>query len=205
MFLLMEHTVVFWVAFVPLVLLFIICMIGYFKPRRGLGISSFIAAMVVIVVIIALLVFVSAPENHKHTHDEMSMKFSFQPENSTAGDYMQPFCRICDYYLTSYPILDTSSDTSYLEAITEHSNASEIVPGEYYTITATVVLADYDFYKTRIRCEVGNENVVVNFSVEFQQEFEEAVGLLEAGDEVTFYGRFYDEGCGFTDSVLVND
>ena len=137
-------------------------------------------------------------------HEAVENHFSFQPQKSTADSWSKLICRDCHQSMATYKSFrGTPNDTSYLEAIKVHGKASEILPGEYYTITATVTLADYNFDKTVIRCKVQSDNIIVNFSVEFRGEFEEAVGLLEEGDEVTFRGRFYDKGCGFTDSELI--
>ena len=54
-----------------------------------------------------------------------------------------------------------------------------------------------------LNCRVENENFVVLFTAEFREEFEEIVRSVEKGDEITFRGRFYDEGCEFTDCELI--
>ena len=38
---------------------------------------------------------------------------------------------------------------------------------------------------------------------ETREEFKELVKLVEKGEEITFRGRFYDGGCGFTDCELI--
>jgi hypothetical protein len=96
-----------------------------------------------------------------------------------------------------------------LELLKEHSDGDEIVPGEYYTVTATVTLVtlnSYDegrFWTVRVGCKLRNEDILLGFSVDFRKEFWDQVDLLEEGDEITFRGKFYDEGCGFTDSELL--
>jgi hypothetical protein len=50
---------------------------------------------------------------------------------------------------------------------------------------------------------VENENFIVGFNVEFREEFREQIKLTEEGAEITFRGRFYDVGCGFTDCELI--
>ena len=54
-----------------------------------------------------------------------------------------------------------------------------------------------------LNCKVENKEFTVCFNVEFRNEFKEAVRLVEEGETITFRGRFYDEGCGFTDCELL--
>lgn len=169
--------------------------------RHIMSIISIMAMFVLLVVVLTVGIVSATP---KCEHEEMGTWFSFQPQNSTAASSMKPFCINCNQSFDAEIFRHTPNDSSYLEAIKVHSDASEIVGGEYYTITATVVLEDYDTTKTKIRCEVRSEKVIVDFSVEFREEFEESVALLEEGDEITFRGRLYDEGCGWTDSELIS-
>ena len=138
-------------------------------------------------------------------HEEMGTIFAFQFQNSTASSSTQPFCKECHQRFRATRFRGTPDDLSYLEVIREHSDGNEIVGGEYYTITAIVTLADYDFQKTTLKCKVESEDIVVAFSVEFKDGFEDAVALLDEGDEITFRGRLYDEGCGWTDCELLNN
>ena len=48
-----------------------------------------------------------------------------------------------------------------------------------------------------------NDNVIVGFSVQFRDEFEEEISLIKEGDEITFRGKLYEEGFGWTDCELV--
>jgi hypothetical protein len=89
-------------------------------------------------------------------------------------------------------------DKSYLEAIKEHSDGNEILPGEYYTVTATVPMGLSGI------CEVENEDYIVRFHVAFNDEFIELVNSIDDDAEITFRGRFYDTGCGFTDCELLS-
>lgn len=137
----------------------------------------------------------------EHEHGKI---FAFGSENSTAWDYVKPWCKSGKCCYLGYSLFrGTPSDTSYLDVIREHIDSEKIVGGEYYTVTARITLADYDFTRTSLGCRLQNDDIIVDFSVEFREEFEEAVGLLDEGDEVTFRGRFYDEGCGFTDCELI--
>jgi hypothetical protein len=133
----------------------------------------------------------------------MGKIFSFQFQGSTATSNVKPYCEKCNTYFQPKLFRGTPTDTSYLDVIDEHMDGDEIVGGEYYTMTATVAVGDHHLDKTRIQCKVQKGNITVWFSVEFQEEFEEAVALLKEGDEVTFRGRYYDEGCGFTDAELI--
>lgn len=45
--------------------------------------------------------------------------------------------------------------------------------------------------------------IVVSFNVEFKEKYREKVKILEEGDNVVFYGKYYDVGCGFTDAKLI--
>lgn len=143
--------------------------------------------------------------NNACTEHEKGKIFSFQHQDSTATSYVKPYCENCNNYFRSTIFRGTPTDTSYLSAIEEYSDGDEIVGGEYYTVTATVAVADHDLTKVRIQCKVQKDNIIVVFSVEFQEEFAEAVGSLKEGDTVTFRGRYYDEGCGFTDAELITE
>lgn len=149
-------------------------------------------------------------------HEEIGKIFSFVGENKTSLSYIQPYCRGCDgtygegrygYYVrVTRPFQGTPNDLSYLDAIREHSDGGEMVGGEYYTMTATVSVEYYSVYgqeKISIRCKVEYEGTIVFFSVEFRDEYKDEIVLLEGGDEITFRGGFYDNGCGFTDCELI--
>jgi hypothetical protein len=135
----------------------------------------------------------------------MGKSFSFQSHNSTAMSHIEPFCENCNHYFGYTLFRGTPNDVSYLDVIKEHSDGSEIIGGEYYTITATVTLGDYEIDKTKLRCKVAGESIIAVFSVEFREEFEEQVDLIVEGDEIVFRGRLYDEGFGFTDCKLINN
>ena len=139
----------------------------------------------------------------KCEHKKMSTVFSFQFENSVATSYFKPYCKNCNHYFGYTLFRGTPNDLSYLEAVRQYIDESDIKSGEYYTMIATVSLADYDINRARIRCKVENEDIIVGFSVEFRGEFEEQVSLIREGDEITFSGRLYDEGFGWTDCELL--
>ena len=55
-FLLMEHAVVFWLVFVPLAIIFVVYLLGWFKTG-GMGLSNILtAALALIIMIVALLI-----------------------------------------------------------------------------------------------------------------------------------------------------
>ena len=59
-FLIMVHPVVFWCVFVPLALLFVASLLGFFKKgTKGLG--NYVAAMIILVVMIVALLIVCIP------------------------------------------------------------------------------------------------------------------------------------------------
>jgi hypothetical protein len=200
-FLLMEHTLVFWLVFVPLALLFVISTLQFFKSR-GWGFRYFTTAMIALFAIIVVLLIVSYSDQCEH--EDLVTWYSFSSESELEGT-VRPYCRDCKEAFDYSDFKGELVDKSYLSAITEHSDGSEIVPGEYYTVTATVPLGYYGYGSdsTWLTCEVGNEKFIVKFYVEFREEFTEAVKQVEKGEEITFRGRFYDKGCGFTDCELL--
>lgn len=151
--------------------------------------------------VLAILIIFTPP---KCEHEEMGKIFSFQFQNSTAMSSIKPFCENCNNYFGYTHFRGTPNDTSYLEVVKELIDSDEVIGGEYYTMTATLTVPDHEVDKTRIRCKIEKENIIVSFSVQFREEFEESVGLLQEGDEVTFRGKLYDEGFGWTDCELLN-
>ena len=157
-----------------------------------------VALICISIPILFLILFTPEPCEH-----EMGKIFAFQFQESTANSNITPFCKKCNHYFGYSLFRGTPEDSSYLEVIKAHIGEDEIIGGEYYTVTAIVTLADYNADKARISCKVQNEDVIVGFSVEFKGEFEDALNLIQEGDEITFRGRFYDTGCGFTDCELI--
>lgn len=138
----------------------------------------------------------------KHTH-EIFKTFSFQFQGSTASNYVKWTCKSCSVHYTPTLFRGTPSDTSYLELIKKIAGEDEIIGGEYYTLTVVVAVRDFDRDKVRIQCKVRDESFLIGFSVEFREEFEDAVNKLVEGDEITFRGKLYEDGFGFTDSELI--
>lgn len=201
-FLLMEHTLVFWLVFVPLVVLCFASGLKFFTSK-GWGIGYFVLAFFLLFVIIIVAMIVSSTD--KCEHENTVELYSFAAQNSTAHSNVRPYCRDCGEKFEYQLFKGELVDKSYLSAIQENSDGDEIVPGEYYTVTATVPLGftAYSSNTVWLNCKVENEEFTVCFNVEFRDEFEEAVRLVEEGETITFRGRFYDEGCGFTDCELL--
>lgn len=169
---------------------------------RVLG--SIISSMSIFLIVIVVLLVVLSPG--KCEHEETVERYSFSAYDSTAHNDVSKYCKKCEVRLTASSAFNGElADKSYLEAIKEHSDGSEIVAGEYYIVTATVPLGFYSYSsdKVRLSCKVENADFIVSFSAEFREEFKESVRAVEKGDEITFRGRFYDEGCGFTDCELI--
>ena len=165
---------------------------------------KFVTRVVLLCVFLPILfLIIFTPKPHEH---EGVTKYVFSSYNSTTPSYVRDECKECGTRLTYDSLIKgTLIDQSYLEAIEEHSDGVKIVPGEYYTVTATVPMGfvAYSSNRVRLNCKVENEDFIVFFNVEFREEFEEQVKQVEKGAEITFRGRFYDEGCGFTDSELI--
>jgi DNA-directed RNA polymerase subunit RPC12/RpoP len=139
----------------------------------------------------------------KCEHTEICTQFSFQPQNSTAYNHAEICCEECGRSFDRVLFRGVPSDYSHLKAIADNSDAPAMVAGKYCTVSAIVTCGDYDTNKSRIRCEIKNNGVVVNFSVEFREEFEKYVKSLSDGDKIQLRGKLYDTGFGFTDSELL--
>lgn len=199
-FLLTEHPIAFWLVFVPLTLLFVFFSV-LFLTGSGSRIGNLLFSSAILVVMVFALAIVASPGKCDHTN--LKKDFSFQFEGSTAASSIKPICENCNQYFEATRFRGTPNDLSYLEVVKEYITADEIVSGEYYTMTAIVTTLDHDYRRVRIRCKVGNNNIDVFFSVEFREEFEEAVSSLQEGQEITFRGKLYDTGFGWTDCELL--
>ena len=204
-FLVMEHTVVFWCIFVPLAIIFVVSLIAWFTGR-GLGLSRIMMAAIALFLMIAVLVAVCVPDEPEEEHEHGKI-FSFVFQGSTAKSSVRPWCKSGDCYNLGYTLFNgTPDDLSYLELIKECCNADEIVPGEYYTMSVKVSQKFYNpsfSQRISIDCRIESDDIVVDFNVEFREEFREQVKSIQEGDIITFRGRYYDEGCGFTDCELI--
>ena len=203
-FLIVEHALLFWLAFVPLVIILVLSLIKWVTHRR-LGLSYAITALTSLGMMLVVVIIAAIPE--KCEHEEMVTRYVFTTEDSTAYSSVIPYCRNCEKQFQSTNFNGTPVDQSYLEAIKEHSDGTEIVPGEYYTVTVTAPLGFYGYNSKylRLSCEAENEEYIVRFSAEFREEFRKLVESIEDGDEITFRGRFYEEGCEFTDCELLSN
>lgn len=145
------------------------------------------------------------PKN-EHKHVKI---FAFSSHESTAYSSVRQWCKKGSCLnLMNTLFRGTPSDLSYLDVIEEHFGVGEMVGGEYYTVTAKISLKFYNASfspRVYVNCRVENEDIIVEFNVEFREEFREQVALLEEGEEVTFRGRYYDEGCGFLDCELITE
>lgn len=154
----------------------------------------------ILLIILALVIFTPP----KCDHTEKVGYFLFKTPNGTSNSSVKYYCADCDKYLGYNMFDNTPNDLSYLDVLRESNNGNDLIGGEYYTMSAIVSVGDYSSLTTSIRCKVkGNDNVVF-FSVEFRDEFEDVVGTLNEGDEITFRGKFSDLGCSFTDCELIN-
>ncbi len=206
-FLLINHPIAFWCLFVPLIVLFLVFIINWIITR-GFGVMNFVSACIVFVMIVILIPLVVSTDQCKH--EESRTRYVFTSYRNMEYEYSSTarYCKECDERLTRHSLFQGELvDKSYLRAIEEHSDGSAIIPGEYYTVSVTVPMGFYGFTSDTVwlTCEVENEDFKVRFDVEFRDEFKELVASIEEGEEITFRGRFYDKGCGFTDSELIND
>lgn len=197
-FLLMEHPALFWLVLVPLSLILIVSLVKWF---RGDSVKYLIISFVMFFSLFPFMIIASNLD--KCEHEEIGTLFSFQFENSIAASDVKSFCNDCGQSFKITQFHGTPTDVSYLETVNNFIDGNEIVAGEYYTMKAVVSVADHDINKTRVRCKVENEDVTVGFSVEFREGFEEQISLLQKGDEITFRGRLYDNGFGWTDCELL--
>lgn len=138
-------------------------------------------------------------------HENMIKVFSFQSENSTAMSDIKTLCDECGNTFSLVGFRGTPSDTSYVDVINEHCKDKKFVSGEYDTIKATVVFPDCDALKTKIQCVVQQGDVEVYFTAMFKGEYEDAVSLIQKGDEITFRGKSSAKGLSWSDCELIVD
>ena len=156
-----------------------------------------------LVFVIVLTIVLTPP---KCDHEEVT-RYMFTSNDSTAHSSAARYCNKCNERLSAHSQFKGELvDKSYLRAIIDHSDGSEIIPGEYYTVTVTVPLGFYGYASDTVEltCEVENADFIVRFAAEFREEFKAQVESIEKGQEITFRGRFYDTGCGFTDCELLS-
>ena len=163
----------------------------------SMGKYSWLLGLLVLIVAPFLLLF--PPE--KCEHEEVT-RYYFSSDDSMVHNSVCSYCTKCDTRLSPYSLFQGELvDKSYLQVMVDHSDDSEMIPGEYYTVTAVAPLGFMD--SVGITCEVENEEFLVRFSAAFRAEFKEQLGAIEKGQEITFRGRFYETGCRFTDCELI--
>ena len=59
-FLLMEHAIAFWLVFIPLAIIFLVCLYQFFMGGRS-GIGYFVTAMISLVAMVIALMVVCIP------------------------------------------------------------------------------------------------------------------------------------------------
>ena len=165
-----------------------------------------VIAVALVICLVLVGGFLGIGEALRCEHEETYTKFVFTSYDSIDGtSHIRPVCKECykNFQYTNFK--GTPSDQSYLEVIRENSDGSEIIPGEYYTVTVTVPLGFYGYTSNTVQltCQVENDDYMVRFHAEFREEFTGEVVSVEKGETITFRGRFYDEGCGFTDCELL--
>ncbi len=157
-------------------------------------------------VLLALFIFMAVvfavSMSVKCDHPETYEVFAFQSQNSTATSYMKVCCKSCDKDLKTYVFTGTPEDSSYLDVI---NNGEPVVGGQYYTITANVGNGSYISLENRISCVIERDDVSVNFSVTFKEEYREKIDSLEDGDAITFYGKLSSDGFYWTDCDLITE
>lgn len=167
--------------------------------------SNLLFTFIIIGFVLFFIILVMA--NNKCDHNEKQRRFHFVAENSSAYSDMAVFCKVCGEQLTTYARFNgTPDDKSYLSAFSGHIDSNEIIPGEYYTVTAAVTI---DYYGSRIEeprlaCKEENDDYEVFFSVGFKEEYRDLISSVKKGEEITFRGKFYTEGCGFSDCELIS-
>lgn len=171
-----------------------------FKALRTLT-SSFFSVILTVAAILTVALFwvkFTACE-----HPETEKRYTFISENSMQYSYMSVHCKECDEKLSSQTFVGTPEDLSYLDVIRTLVGEDGPVAGEYYRATATVVLGCHLSEKPYVRCKAESNDVSVVFTVDFKEESDEAVREIEEGETITFYGRYYESGCGFADCELI--
>lgn len=157
-----------------------------------------LVTMCIFLPILFLIIFTPEPCEH----EEMVTMYSFTSYKSTAQNSVREYCRDCGERFQRQLFKGTLVDQSYLETF----GGNELVPGEYYTVTALVTRADYGYglYDTpNVCCKLENEDYIIYFDVEFKDELNDIVKSITEDEVITFRGRFYDQGCGFTDCELI--
>ena len=171
--------------------------------RKGLYYTARVLFTIgVIALVISFLVKVFTPNCY---HDNIRYEYSvWTPNNGGYQWYKKHYCKDCGTYRGITYLHTNSEDSSCLSVLREHIDADELIDGEYYTLTAIVVFANYGT-NTSVTCKVQDDDITVHLSVDFREEFKDAVSysVLESGDEITFRGKFDGIGWKWTDCELI--
>ena len=153
--------------------------------------------------VVLLIAFTPDPCDHV----DIVTTYVFAFDERVGNSYIRETCKHCESKTAQdYVFKGELVDKSYLEVLCVHSDGSEIINGEYYTVTASVPhgFVGYGSTDVWLNCRVEDECVILNFTAEFREEFRKNAEVIENGDEIVFRGRFFDEGgFGFTDCELI--
>lgn len=144
--------------------------------------SNLLFTFIIIGFVLFFIILVMA--NNKCDHNEKQRRFHFVAENSSANSDMAVFCKVCGEQLTTYARFNgTPDDKSYLSAFSGYIDSNEIIPGEYYTVTAAVTI---DYYSSgieepRLACKEENDDYEVLFSVGFKEEYRDLISSVKKG------------------------
>ena len=166
-------------------------------------ISTVFWSMFLTVVAIILAAVIFTP---KCRHEEVRAVYSFRSRSVISykdTGHIKWYCKDCDYYLGIDYLYGTPADKPYLDPLREYSGENELVDGEYYTMKAVVTSDIFDNSHQRIYAKVQNENVTLAFTIAFREGYEEELKSLQAGDEITFRGKFEAVGYDWTDCELI--
>ena len=146
-----------------------------------------------------LFLIVFTPEPCEHEETKAILVFTFNEDKYNNSKIV--ICKKCNDDIKRIDFKGIPEDIS--ASVKECMGANEIIAGEYYTLSATVFLANYDTPKTSLLCEAENGDVKIRFIVNFLDEFEEAVSNIKEGNKITFRGILKDAGIGFSDAELL--
>ena len=157
-----------------------------------------------------ILFFIVAPISgyicrHECKHEQKYLDYSFGEEADSMNN-VTLICSNCGHSFRIYNGLKgLPVDTSLLSAFDGCISPAEIEPGGYYTVTA---VAPIDFSQLEdepvLNLRVKNDGYEVNFHARFKDEYFDLIQKNKKDEQITFYGRFFDTGCGFYDCELIN-
>ena len=155
-----------------------------------------IAIIIVIISVIAGVIGIATKCDH-----DIGTEYDFVPPNAYMYGSIRPYCQICGDKFRYQHIEGRLKDETYFELIAKYTDGNELVPGEYYTVTA---IANYVYDSgDEISLKLEDDRFLIHLPVTFQEEFWEQVKSVEKGDEITFGGKFTAIH-GFTDCELID-